>query len=480
MTSGIIAFVLTLSFLTAGFQAKAQLGEPATPGMDEEYMDHHGDQDGDGIADGVDSSPLGSESGKALSDRFRTEVLNAPSALTPGKTLLDDLRAVAVALGNLGAASAKTKAEIANLIAEYRREDPNFYQAAETLLGMSKVDQALGLAGFADQAIDSLLRTLDETARYGNLNYRDLSQKFQAVNRTLNSLNSRSLSLNSHINSFKETIIDHHLNYTSVDPSYLNPKRNLFLDLLKDLMFGKEAFALTLSQLIAYLGPMGAQFIRQMNAQAVSALKGGEQHFEMYRLNSCRGRVRGKELTSLPVDGHINCRAGETITVYGTATGMCTNFTDRDPVPFPLYVGIAHCTKPGVSVSELAIPLPEQRNDPGFYEYGTAGLFYTNDKTAFCHLPTIETFKKAGGRIQNVLQVQKSPRGLRNDGTCFNPVQVGSGLFRLGDAIYYSNGVNGYCHIPSPAFFKARGFQASQVNWVKGFPIGLANHGDCR
>ncbi len=124
---------------------------------------------------------------------------------------------------------------------------------------------------------------------------------------------------------------------------------------------------------------------------------------------------------------------------------------------------------------------PKPMSGVGLFQIvGQGTIYFSNGTTAYCGFPTPQTLAKSPMSGQVVRQVSQAPAGFRHDPICTNKTQVGPGLFQIGPHIYYSNGVNAYCHIPNGDFFtnviKAKG---SQVNFVREFPA-LANHGDCK
>ncbi len=129
----------------------------------------------------------------------------------------------------------------------------------------------------------------------------------------------------------------------------------------------------------------------------------------------------------------------------------------------------------------LASRGPQPMTGAGLFRLpDSSGILYSNGVKDYCAFTTLQTFQKSGMSQRPVRSASKSPAGFRNDGACRNQTQVGPGIFQIGPDIFYSNGVNAYCHIPTMDFFtnvlKAK---SSQINLVRQ-PPSLDRHGDCR
>ena len=147
---------------------------------------------------------------------------------------------------------------------------------------------------------------------------------------------------------------------------------------------------------------------------------------------------------------------------------------------------------PQPSQPQPAQPQPPQPGEPlepaGFFKADAGpGVYYSNGQNAFCLIANWDAFLMMGGASNgsNIRTGRTSlPTNMANHGVCYEPPQP-AGFFKSGphSGIYYSNGVNAFCGIPTWDKFLAMGGDPWQGNVVQrhnSLPSGMANHGACQ
>jgi hypothetical protein len=111
----------------------------------------------------------------------------------------------------------------------------------------------------------------------------------------------------------------------------------------------------------------------------------------------------------------------------------------------------------------------------GFFRVeNTAPVYYSNGKDAFCYVPFPGMLPQMGNPSV-INDYREKPHHMRDDGTCKAP----EGLFSHAGAVYFSNGVAAFCHVPSPAFLHQHWGNA-RIWPYEGLPTNMSNNGDCR
>ena len=134
-------------------------------------------------------------------------------------------------------------------------------------------------------------------------------------------------------------------------------------------------------------------------------------------------------------------------------------------------------------------PQPEPIEPAGFFKADAGpAVFYSNGQNAFCLIPNWDTFLMMGGAPNgsNIRTGRTSlPTSMANHGVCYEPPQP-AGFFKLNansGGIYYSNGQNAFCGIPSWEKYLQMGGDPWQSNVAirhDSLPSSMANHGTCQ
>lgn len=114
----------------------------------------------------------------------------------------------------------------------------------------------------------------------------------------------------------------------------------------------------------------------------------------------------------------------------------------------------------------------------GFFEskaqVGTG--FFSNGTSSFCAVPLpgmvfhIADLENVNPRAFDKYDGFPTADTMRNSGIC-----MAEGLFSVGPDIYYSNGVNAFCHLTHPDQIGGR-----KIYKYENLPAGQQNHGDCK
>ncbi len=142
---------------------------------------------------------------------------------------------------------------------------------------------------------------------------------------------------------------------------------------------------------------------------------------------------------------------------------------------------------PSPSVPVIISPPGNGKVAAGYFAVGE-GIYYSNGNS-YCYFPSMSSFTQISGRtsIAGILNLAALPTTMSSDGACQGSNGSGSqpssitGLFKIGDGIYYSNGST-YCFFNSMAAFTANTGRTSAegILLLNQLPAGQVSHGACQ
>ena len=118
----------------------------------------------------------------------------------------------------------------------------------------------------------------------------------------------------------------------------------------------------------------------------------------------------------------------------------------------------------------------------GFFKIANQATVYNSNGTChYCHFPDVPSYIADGGASDesNVRFVNDIDYGMQDDGVCAAPIQAG--FFKIGTAVYNSNGQGHYCAFVDPQSFLDAGGTSdeSSAQTLTMITPGNVNDGTC-